>query len=123
MDVFTVPIAISSLEGQEWMGLNALVDMRISMLSLPSSLLHRLNVQPTTRRQFEFEQGEVRDMEVGQVRIQLEGQDSITPVMFNDEDTQPMWGSITLSGALLGVDPDTQKLVPIRARCVGFRLR
>ena len=123
MGTLAVPIAISALENQEWMGLDALVDTRISMLSLPGSLLHRLNVQPTTKRQFEFEQGEVRDMEVGQVRIQLEGQNSITPVMFNEEDTQPMLGPITLSGALLGVDPDTQKLVPIRARCVGFRMR
>lgn len=123
MGVSTVPIAISALEGQEWLGLDALVDTRVSMLSLPGSILHRLDVQPTAKRQFEFEWGEVRDMEVGQVRIQLEGQNSITPVMFNDEDTQPTLGSITLSGAFLRVDPDTQKLVPIRPRCVGFRMR
>ena len=123
MGTFAVPIEISNLEEQEWMELNALVDTRVSMLSLPASLLNRLNVQPTAKRPFEFEQGEVRDMEVGHVRIQIEGQNSITSVMFNDEGTQPRLGSTTLAGAFLAVNPDAQRLVPMRLRCVGFRMR
>ena len=116
MGVFTVPIAISSLESQEWTNLEAVVDTGATISSLPSSLLQRLDVRASAKYEFEFGQGEVREMEIGQIWIRIEGREVITQVMFNDEGTEPLLGAVALEGAFLGVDPVNQTLLPIRGR-------
>ena len=114
--VFTIPIAISAVEGQDWVTLEALVDTGASICALPTSLLQRLDVRPMAKYEFEFGQGEVRQMDIGQMWVRIEDREIITQVMFNDEGTEPLLGAMALEGTFLGVDPVRQELVPIRGR-------
>ena len=113
MSTFSVPIEISDPTGMQWLRLDALVDTGSTICAVPASLLHSLNVQPSERRSFEFAQGEVREMVVGDIRVRFEGNNVITPVMFNEEGTEPLLGAMALERAFLGVDPIGEKLVPI----------
>ena len=113
MSTFAVPIAVRGLEDQDWVDMEALVDTGSSICSAPASLLQRLKVQPLANREFEFGQGEVRNLDIGQMWVRIEGREVITPVMFNEEGTEPLLGAMALEGMFLGVDPHAQKLVPI----------
>ncbi len=116
MGIFSVPIIVGDLQWQRTMSLQALVDTGTSFSAVPGSVLRQLGVEPIVRREFEFAQGEIREMAVGRMRMLVESQDIVTPVMFNQEDTEPLLGAVTLEEALLGVDPVAQRLVPMRAR-------
>ena len=54
--------------------------------------------------EFEFGQGEVRQMDIGQMWVRIEDREIITQVMFNDEGIEPLLGAMALEGTFLGVD-------------------
>jgi clan AA aspartic protease len=116
MGIFTVPIVVGDLEWQRTTPLQALVDTGTTFSAVPGSVLHELGVEPIVRREVEFAHGEVREVAVGRMRVLVEAQDIITPVMFNEEGTEPLLGAVALEEALLGVDPVGQRLVLMRAR-------
>ena len=114
MGVFVVPIEIGDPGNQDRIGLDALVDTGASITAVPASILHQLGVPPLAKREFEFAQGEVREMDVGQTWIRVDGREVVTLVLFNDEGTQPLLGAMALEGVFLGVDPLRKRLIPIR---------
>ena len=66
------------------------------------------------RQTFRFAQGEVREMDVGQTWVRLEGKEVVTLVLLNDEGTPPLLGALTLEAAFVGVDAAVgQRLVPV----------
>ena len=65
------------------------------------------------RQRFQFAQGEVRQMDVGQTWIRVGGREVITLVLFNDEGTHPLLGALALEALFMGVDPAARKLVPV----------
>ena len=116
MGIFTVPIVVGDVQWQQTLGLEALVDTGTTFSAMPASVLVQLGIEPIVRREVEFAHGEVREMAVGWMRVVVEMQDILTPVMFNEEGTEPLLGAVALEEALLGVDPVSQRLVLMRAR-------
>ena len=112
----TVPIVVGDLEWQRTKPLEALVDTGTTFSAVPGSVLHELGAEPTVRREVEFAHGEVREMAEGWMRVVVEMQDILTPVMFNEEGTETLLGAVALEEALLGVDPVGQRLALVRAR-------
>ena len=110
---FSVSIGLSGLGRDNWITLDALVDTGASTTSVPSSLLRRLGVEPIMQKSFRFAQGDVRELDVGQAYIRVEGQEFITQVVFNEEGTTPLLGALSLEGAYMAVNPVDQKLVPV----------
>jgi len=47
------------------------------------------------------------------VLIRLEGLEGTTPVIFNEPGEPVLLGTVTLEEFLLGVDPVSQRLVPV----------
>ena len=113
MGTFQVEIGIGDTAAENWVTVRALVDTGATMTAVPSSVLRRLGVEPTTRKAFQFAQGEIRTMDVGYARVRVDGQEIITQVLFNDEGTPPLLGAIALENAFLEVDPLAQRLIPI----------
>ena len=113
MGTFTVEIGISDADRGRWTQLDALVDTGATITAAPASVLRELGVQASMRRRFESAHGEAREMDVGQTWVRVEGEEIITLVLFNDEDTTPLLGIVTLEAAFLGVDPVHQKLVSV----------
>ena len=52
-------------------------------------------------------------MEVGQAWLGVEGQEIITQVLFKEEGTTPLLGALAPEGVYLGIDPGSQRLVPV----------
>jgi predicted aspartyl protease len=51
--------------------------------------------------------------EIGQTRVRLEGTAYIVPVVFGEEETQPLLGMVTLEIFRLGIDPVSERLTPV----------
>ena len=115
MGTFTVPLQLASLGGQQFIGVEALVDTGSTYTSLPRDTLTALGVQQEEDRRFELADNEIVEYPVGQARIRLEGREFIALVVFAPEDTTPLLGMTTLETFGLGVDPVGQKLVPVQA--------
>ena len=114
MGTFSVEISIGDSARERWVTLDALVDTGSTMTSAPASLLRDLGVEPESREFFEFAQGEVRALETGYTWVRVANKEVLTQVMFNDEGTAPLLGAVALENALLGIDPVTPRLIPVR---------
>ena len=114
MGTFSVEIAIGDPLRERWIRLDALVDSGASITSVPGSVLRTFGVDPIMEQRFEIGQGEVRNMEVGQTWLRVEGREIITQVLFNDEGTSPLLGALALEGVFMGIDPVSQKLIPVQ---------
>ena len=121
MGTFSVHLHIGDRQRDQWVDLEALVDTGASISSAPASTLHKLGVTPLMRHNFRFGQGEVRQMDVGQTWVRIEGREVITLFLFNDEGSMPLLGALALEGVFMGVDPVAQKLVPVEGLMMKMR--
>ncbi len=113
MGTFNAQIGIGDSAGEQWVTLDALVDTGASITSAPASILRGLGVTPLRKEQFTFAQGEVREMDIGQTWVRVEGREVITLVLFNEENSLPLLGALALESVFMAVDPMEQKLVPV----------
>ncbi|MCY4583631.1 MAG: aspartyl protease family protein [Chloroflexi bacterium] len=115
MGAFSVEIGIESRDRDEWVTLDALVDTGAFVTSAPTSLLRELGVEPMRTQDFTFPDGRTREMEIGQAQVRVGDREVTTLVLFNDEGSMALLGTLTLEGVFMGVDPVHKRLVPIRA--------
>jgi clan AA aspartic protease len=113
MGVFTVPIEIGNLEGTRFERLEALVDSGASHTRVPRSALQRLGITPKERLPFTIADESTIEYDVGDAPIRINGRTRYTPVVFGDDDSQPLLGATTLEIFHLGVDPLHQRLIPV----------
>ena len=52
-------------------------------------------------------------MDIGHTWVRFGGEEIVTQVLFNDEGAPALLGALALEGALMGVDPVRQRLVPV----------
>ena len=115
MGACSIPIGIADQEGERWTTLDALVDTGASITSVtsvPASVPRDLGVAPMIQQSFQFGQGEVRLMDVGQAWVRIEGCEIVTLALFNEEGTLTQLGALALEGVFMGVDPVAKRLVP-----------
>ena len=113
MGTFSVPVSIGDPQGENWIEMDALADAGSSVTAIPGSLLRELGVTPTSSRRFRSAHGEVRNMDMGEARILVEGREAGTLFIFNDEGTLPLLGALALETLFLGIDPVAQRLAPV----------
>ena len=112
---FTVPIQVSSLAGQQFVELEALVDTGAAYTALPTNVLSQMGVEQEDIRRFELADNQIVEYPVGQIRVRLDGRELVTLAVFAPADTTPLLGATTLETFGLGVDPVGQKLIPVTA--------
>ena len=113
MGTFDAPIQVADLDGQYFEEMEALVDTGATFTVVPQSLLRNLQIEPSDRKSFIYASGERVQLDLAQVRIRLQGRETITWVIFGEDAGGAMLGSYTLEGVLLGVDPHNQRLIPV----------
>ena len=81
----------------------------------------RLDVRPVRRQRFRIASGEVIESDVGDALVRLEDVEGATPVIFNEPGEPTLLGAVTLEAFLLGVDPVSQRPIPVEGLRVSRR--
>ena len=114
MGTLSVNIQIGNLHGIEFEELTALVDTGATTTVIPASALRRLGVTPATRQTFEYASGEEVELDMAEIRARVEDRETVTWVVFGNDDAGALLGAYTLEGVFLGVDPYNRRLIPIQ---------
>jgi clan AA aspartic protease len=109
---FRVRIEIGDPQGQRFESLEALVDTGATYTWVPRSVLESLGHR--REREWDFILADGRKVLYGMTwaLVRLNGETQPTPVIFGDDDTQPLLGVVTLEEFRLGVDAVNQRLIP-----------
>ena len=113
MGTFDVAIQVADFDGEHFEEMQALVDTGATFTVVPQSVLRSLEIEPEDRKSFMYASGERVELDLAQVRIRVDGRETITWVIFGDAAGGAMLGAYTLEGVLLGVDPHNQQLIPV----------
>ncbi len=114
MGTFSVNIQLGNLQGLEFEELEALADTGATTTVIPASVLRDLGVTPTTSQTFEYASGERVELDMAEVRVRVEDRETLTWVVFGNDDAGALLGGYTLEGVFLGVDPYNRRLIPIQ---------
>ena len=112
MGTFSWPMTVARVDGGQSRELEAIVDTGAAYTALPARLLRELGVTPKARRRFLLADGRRVEMDYGEARVTIDGDDVITLIIFGEDDTLVILGAYTLEGLGLAVDPVEQRLVP-----------
>ena len=111
--IFNVSVRVSDQFRERYVDLEAMVDTGSTYAVFPESLLARLGISPHRVEMFELADNRTVEYRVGEARLGLEGKESTVPVVVAPDESTPIIGATTLEIFLLGVDPVSQKLVPV----------
>lgn len=112
LETFTVPVEISCPQSGLSETVNALVGGGASVAVMPSSLLHRLGIEPDRTMHFRRDDGGRVELPLGHARFSVDGAEGEAMVVFGPEDRCEL-GTDTLSALLLEPDPTAQTLFPV----------
>ena len=87
----------------------------------PRKALLRAGVQVEGKKVYELADGSPVEMEYGFARIQLMGEETVAPVIFGPEGSEPLLGVLALEGLGISVDPKTRSLKREYARSLKSR--
>ena len=108
------------MDGQHSRDIEATVDTGAAYTTLPARLLRELGVAPMGKRRFLLADGRRIEMEYGEARASINGEQVTTLVVFGEDDAPALLGAYTLEGLALAVDPVEQRLVPTHLIMYGI---
>ena len=111
-----VSAEISNADGTRSREVEAMVDTGATYTFLPGSMLRELGIAPTRTTDFQLASGEMAQYARGEAVIRINGFAQMTPVVFGDDDAEPLIGVVTLEQLELAVDPVADALIPARPR-------
>ncbi len=112
MGTFNWPLRISSMDGERSREIDATVDTGAAYTTLPTNLLNEIGVERRGKRRFLLADGRRIEMDYGEARASVNGEDVTTLVIFGEDEGPALLGAYTLEGLALAVDPVEQRLVP-----------
>ena len=115
MGTFAVTLGVADPQGRRYEEMEVMVDSGAAYTVLPASILEGLGVIPHESRIFVMADGSRVERGFGQTWMRLDGRESVSPVVFWDEDSMPLLGAVTLEIFGLGIDPVKGRLVNVDA--------
>ena len=112
---FTHPITLYSDGRSVAETVDALVDTGATFLTMPADMLDRLGVEPFQSVTLCLANGEVEQRHIGEVRVQLDGQERTAVCVFGESSAPPIIGAVTLQSFPLIVDAVEHRLAPVEA--------
>ena len=110
---FSVDFTVHGADGVPSQMLTGLVDTRRLYSIVPAQILAKLGIRREHYRQFRREDGFVRQLGVGLVKMELQGKIAFTAhIVFGDDLHETIIGSMTLAAFALAADPEQRQLVP-----------
>ena len=92
--------------------LNGLVDTGASHTLVPASILEELGIERLRSRVFSLADGSRRELFVGWVEMELEGQTDHVSVVFGPDSGKILLGAMALETFALAADAQNRRLIP-----------
>ena len=121
MGAFLVQIELGDTEGRRYETVEALVNTGATYTTVPGPTLRRFGVSAHTRATFVLADSSRIERDIGRTWLKLQERAEIVPVIFGDEDSQPVMGAVALEIFRLGVDPVSQRLISVPGLLMGQR--
>ena len=90
--------------------LSFLVDSGTAYSVVPSTILKRLGIRPTSRRTFILADGSEVERQMGNALFRLNGNEGASPVIFGQKDDSTLLGVVSLEALGLILDPLKREL-------------
>ena len=111
MDCFIYPIQIAKTKADKFERMEALVDTGSSYTTVPTFILTRLGIAPSSQRTLFMADGSAIRRDAAETRIRIDNRQTGTFVVFGDDDSVPLLGAYSLEGLGLGVDAVNGRLI------------
>ena len=108
-------MAVGDPQGRTFEELELIVNSAATFTALPREMLSRLGVPVAWTMPADLPDGSTAPVDVGQTMVRLAGKLFTTQVVFAGEDAPALMGMVTLGQALLAVEPESGRLVPVNA--------
>src|SRR5438309_4805723 len=93
-----------------------LVDTGAFHCLAPAKALRKAGIKPEGKNVYELADGSPVELEYGFARVSLMGEETVTPIIFGPEGSEPILGVLALGALGISVDPKTRSLKRERAR-------
>lgn len=87
-----------------------LVDTGAFHCLAPAKALHKAGIKPEGKKVYELADGSPVELEYGFARVSLMGEETVSPIIFSPEGSEPILGVLALEGLGITVDPKTRSL-------------
>jgi clan AA aspartic protease len=82
----------------------------------PAKALHRAGIRVEGRKVYEPADGTPIELDYGFARVSLMGEETVAPIVFGPDQSEPLLGVLALEGLGITVDPKTRSLTREQAR-------
>ena len=112
LGVFNWPIRLDSMDGQQSLEIEAMVDTGASYTIVPTNRLRDLGITPIDKISLVLADGRPVEYDIGEARATINGRSIPTLVVFGEDNARALLGAYTLEGLRLAVDPTNSRLIP-----------
>lgn len=116
MGLTHVTVKIAPLSGRRHYSAEFLVDTGAIDCLVPARHLRRIGIKQEGRDVYELATGETVELPVGFARVEFMGAETVTKVIFGDDDAEPILGVVALESTGIGVDPVSRTLRRMTAK-------
>ena len=101
-------------EARRKVAVKFLIDSGAVYSLVPGAILRKLGLKPYRRMDFSLADGTSVSRDVGDAYFEFRGERGPAPVIFGEEDDEPLLGATTLESLGLVLDPFKRRLIPMR---------
>jgi len=112
----SIGLLVGNLTGTQLAGLEATVSSASPFIVVPGDVLDRLGMPRARRQRFQLADGQIVEHDVGDARVQIDGKECVTAVIFAEPNEPSVVGRVVLVSLLLRIDSAGQRLIPVVGR-------
>ncbi len=109
---FNVDFVIWNRDRTRSLTLNGVVDTGASYTLVPEAVLDELGIERAQSKVFSFADGSTRELSIGWVEMELEGETGYVYVVFGPDSRKVLLGAMALEAFALAADAKYRRLIP-----------
>ena len=109
---FNVDFVIWNRDRTRSLTLNGVVDTGASYTLVPDAMLDELGIERVQSKVFSFADGSTRELSIGWVEMELEGETGYVYVVFGPDSRKVLLGAMALEAFALAADAKYRRLIP-----------
>ena len=112
MGAFNIDFVIWNRDRTRSLTLNGVVDTGASYTLVPGAMLDELGIERSQSKVFSFADGSTRELSIGWVEMELEGETGYVYVVFGPDSRKVLLGAMALEAFALAADAKYRRLIP-----------